>query len=97
PISPTALHAALPILGDAVTAWRANPGQIMGVGVVLMLLLLAWIRLAFLIFALFFGAQPPSWELLISSTLLSAEGLPFLVAGTLRSEEHTSELQSREK
>lgn len=72
-----------PTLGDAVTAWRANPGQIMGVGVVLMLLLLAWIRLAFLIFALFFGAQPPSWELLISSTLLSAEGLPFLVMGTL--------------
>ncbi|MBC7134515.1 MAG: DUF2189 domain-containing protein, partial [Oceanibaculum nanhaiense] len=55
----------------------------MGVGVVLMLVLLAWIRLAFLIFALFFGTQPPSWELLISSTLLSAEGLPFLIVGTL--------------
>src|SRR3990172_6744805 len=52
-------------LGDAVVAWRANVGQIATMGVVLMLFLLAWIRIAFLVFALFFGASPPSWDLLI--------------------------------
>jgi uncharacterized membrane protein len=68
------LHAAL-------TAWRANPGPIATMGLVLMLFLLAWIRLAFLIFALFFGAQPPSWEHLITTLLFTTQGIPFLVVG----------------
>jgi uncharacterized membrane protein len=50
-------------------------------GLVLMLFLLAWIRLAFLIFALFFGAQPPSWEHLIATLLFTTQGIPFLVVG----------------
>lgn len=70
------LHAAL-------TAWRANPGPIATMGLVLMLFLLAWIRLAFLIFALFFGAQPPSWEYLITTLLFTTQGIPFLVVGII--------------
>jgi uncharacterized membrane protein len=68
------LHAAL-------TAWRANPGPIATMGLVLMLFLLAWIRLAFLIFALFFGAQPPSWEHLVTTLLFTTQGIPFLIVG----------------
>jgi uncharacterized membrane protein len=50
-------------------------------GLVLMLFLLAWIRLAFLIFALFFGATPPSWEHLVTTLLFTTDGIPFLVVG----------------
>jgi len=69
-------------LGEAVVAWRANVGQIATMGVVLMLFLLAWIRIAFLVFALFFGASPPSWDLLIQTVFFSVAGVPFLIVGT---------------
>ena len=48
-----------------------------------MLLMFAWARLAALIFFLYFGLQPPSFENLIVSTFLQADTLPFLVFGTL--------------
>jgi uncharacterized membrane protein len=70
-------------LHAAVMAWRANPGPIATMGLVLMLFLLAWIRLAFLIFALFFGATPPSWEHLVTTLLFSTQGIPFLIVGIL--------------
>src|SRR6185312_118563 len=41
-------------LGDALAAWKTHRGPIATMGLVLMLFLLAWIYLAFLIFALFF-------------------------------------------
>ena len=55
----------------------------MGLG--LMLFLLAWIRLATLIFALFFSSNPPRPEaaLFIVDVFLSVESLPFLVVGIL--------------
>jgi uncharacterized membrane protein len=68
-------------LSAAVTAWRRN-GQILLMGLLLTLFLLAWIRLAFLIFALFFGTEPPSSALFVNTVLLSPEGLPFLAVGT---------------
>jgi uncharacterized membrane protein len=68
-------------LHAAVVAWRANPGPIATMGLVLMLFLLAWIRLAFLIFALFFGTTPPSWEHLVTTLLFTTDGIPFLVVG----------------
>jgi uncharacterized membrane protein len=69
-------------VGDAVSAWREHAGSVAIMGLVLMLFLLAWIRIAFLIFALFFGAQPPSWEFLINTLFFSTAGIPFLVVGT---------------
>jgi uncharacterized membrane protein len=42
-------------LGDTLAAWKTHRGPIATMGLLLMLLLLAWIWLAFLIFALFFG------------------------------------------
>jgi uncharacterized membrane protein len=70
-------------LAIALTAWRANRTQIALLGVMLMLLLLAWIRVATLLFALFFSKTPPSLDDLIVQTMSSAEGLPFLITGTL--------------
>jgi uncharacterized membrane protein len=90
PVLATGLYAAsrrlgeggTPSLTEAVTAWRARPGSLAVVGLVLMLLFLVWIRLAFLIFALFFGPQPASWPLFIEAVFFSASGIPFLVVGT---------------
>ncbi len=71
-------------LGEALGAWRRNVSQIALMGVALMLFLLGWIRLATLIFALFFSSNPPRPEtaLFINDVFLSVESLPFLIVGT---------------
>ncbi len=68
-------------LGDTLAAWKTHRGPIATMGLVLMLFLLAWIWLAFLIFALFFGPAPPSWEHLVTTLLFSTDGIPFLIVG----------------
>ncbi len=50
-------------------------------GLVLMLFLLAWIRLATLIFALFFSQRPVTMENFVSEVFFSAESIPFLIVG----------------
>jgi uncharacterized membrane protein len=69
-------------LGDAMKAFRANPSQIAFMGVTLLLLFFAWIRLAVMIFYLFFGLTPPSPADFVGRVFFSAESLPFLVVGT---------------
>ncbi len=68
-------------LADTLVAWYSHRGPIATMGMVLMLFLLAWIWLAFLIFALFFGPAPPSWENLVTTLLFSTAGIPFLIVG----------------
>jgi uncharacterized membrane protein len=70
-------------LRAALLAWGRNGSQIGLMGIVPMLFLFAWIRLAALIFMLFFGLNPPSVEHLVGQTLFSADSLPFLIVGTL--------------
>jgi uncharacterized membrane protein len=70
-------------LADAIAAFRANPTQIAFMGVTLLLLFLAWIRLAVMIFYLFFGLTPPSPAHFVGTVFFSASSLPFLVVGTL--------------
>jgi len=78
------LAAGEPVsLKAALLAWTRNAGQIGLMGIVLMLLLFAWIRLAALLFMLFYGLAPPSLETLVADTFLSPDGLPFLIAGTM--------------
>lgn len=67
---------------EALAAFRRNPSQIALVGVALLLLMFAWARLAALLFFLYFGGDPPSFEDLFAETFLEAEALPFLVIGT---------------
>jgi uncharacterized membrane protein len=71
-----------PRLADAVMAWRRRPGSLAAMGLVLMFFFLVWIRIAFLIFALYFGPQPPNWDMMIDAIFFSAAGIPFLVVGT---------------
>jgi uncharacterized membrane protein len=67
----------------SATAWRDNPGQIALMGVALLLLALAWMRLAFLLFFLFFGLRPMAPEAMtMLDTILAPENLDFLLIGT---------------
>jgi uncharacterized membrane protein len=74
----------LPVtLGTALTAWRANPSQIAYMGLILMLFNLAWVRIATLLYALFFGHASPTLDTLANTLLFSPMSLPFLAIGTL--------------
>lgn len=67
----------------ALTAWQRNLGQVALMGVVLLLLFIAWMRLAALIFMLFFSHQPPNPENFLIEVFLSVDSIPFLLVGTL--------------
>ena len=70
-------------LADAIGAFRVNSSQIAFLGITLLLLFFAWIRLAVMIFYLFFGLTPPSPAEFVGRVFFSAGSLPFLVIGTL--------------
>lgn len=70
-------------LAAALGAVRANPAQIALMGLVLMLINLAWVRIATLLFALFFAEATPGWDRMVDALLFSPESLPFLAVGTL--------------
>lgn len=79
------LSQGLPVtLGDALQAYRKNGSQIALMGVVLMLFMFAWVRLASLLFLMFFASNPPQpevWPFL--AAVLSFEAVPFLIVGNL--------------
>jgi uncharacterized membrane protein len=78
------LESGQPVsFGAVAVAWMPNVSQIAGMGLVMMLFQLAWIRFATLLFALFFGPQPASWDRFIEALFFSTDGLPFLIVGTL--------------
>jgi uncharacterized membrane protein len=66
----------------ALAAFERNPRHLAVMGFVLLLVMLTWIRLAIMIFMLYWGLTPPSFEDLIVNTFLRPESLPFLLFGT---------------
>jgi uncharacterized membrane protein len=77
-------QAGLPVtLGTALMAWRSNPSQIAYMGLILMLIHLAWVRIATLLYALFFGQANPSLDSLVNTLLFSPMSLPFLAIGAV--------------
>ncbi|QFU02779.1 hypothetical protein FIU83_14130 [Halomonas sp. THAF5a] len=72
----------VPNLGDAFGGWKGHAGQLAMMGVMMMIFFLAWIRLATLLFALFFGLEAPNPELLYASLLTTVDGLTMLAVGT---------------
>jgi uncharacterized membrane protein len=78
------LQAGQPVrLADAAMAFRRNPLQIALLGLVLTLALLFWVRVALLLFALFFNQQPPTLDALVAVAFFSSTSLPFLIVGHL--------------
>lgn len=68
---------------DIFTAWRENGAQIAAMGLILMLFLLAWMRIAQLIFAVFTSySSPPPDVVGFVNFLLEPGQLPFLIVGT---------------
>lgn len=68
---------------QAQTAWESNPAHISAMGVVLMLIMLAWMLAANLVFVLFFDKPVPTWDNFIAVVFLSGESPLFLLAGTV--------------
>lgn len=70
-------------LGIAFGAFRRNAPQLALMGAVLLVINLFWVRMAGLIFAIFFGMGfAPSLEHLPAAMLRSEQLLPFLLIGT---------------
>ena len=78
-------------IGTALGAWRRNAGQVALLGFILGLFFLFWIRAATLLFAVFFGNEPPVAfgsappDLLgfIETVILTGRNLGFLIVGCL--------------
>jgi uncharacterized membrane protein len=69
-------------LAVAIMGFRRHGAQLAAMGVVLMIFLLAWMRLATLIFALFFNLEAPAWDSFMATVFYTTESIPFLVIGT---------------
>jgi uncharacterized membrane protein len=74
-------HGESPTIAQAALAITRNTSQILLMGVALMIFLLAWIRLATLIFALFFSFRPPSLDNFVAEVFFQPESVPFLIVG----------------
>lgn len=70
-----------PSLWRALNAWQANSFHVITAGLLLMLFMMIWVRIAALIFALFFPYTSLSWQGAFQA-LLTADGLLFLAVGT---------------
>lgn len=69
---------------DVAFVSTAAPVQLAFIGVLLSLMLLAWIRIATLLFAIFFGVESiPPFEQFFPALILEPRGLALLVVGTL--------------
>lgn len=72
-----------PTLPAALGAVRRNGAQLALLGLVLMMLHLAWVRIATLLFALFFDRAHPTWGSIIDTVFFSPASLPFLATGSV--------------
>ena len=70
-------------LASTLRAGFYGKGQLAFMGLLLMLVYLAWVEIAFLLFMLFFGPQPmPPLDVFVSNLLVTPRGLGLLIVGT---------------
>jgi len=69
-------------LFGVLTAWRRNALPIGAMGALLLILHLFWIRLAMLLYTLFFTSGTSTLPDLLENMLFSPQSLPFLIVGT---------------
>lgn len=79
------LAAGEPVsLGVVLTAGFRAPGQLALLGLALMLIYLAWVQLAFLMFMMYFAGKPfPPLEQFVPDLLYTHAGLTLLIGGTI--------------
>ena len=66
---------------NALSAWKRNEVHLSAVAVVLVLVMLAWMLTALLVFALFYNHPVPTWENFIPVVFLSGDDPGFLFSG----------------
>ncbi len=72
-----------PGLRDMMFVHARSPGQILFVGVILMLVVMLWLRAAFLLYALFFGMIPfGGFDQVLATTFNTPQGWGLLLVGT---------------
>jgi uncharacterized membrane protein len=70
-------------LASTLGAGFSGGGQLAHMGLLLMLIYLAWVEIALLLFMLFLGPQPmPPLDAFVSNLLLTPRGLGLLIVGT---------------
>jgi uncharacterized membrane protein len=67
---------------DIAVAWRKRPGRIFTLGLVMMLFQVVWMRIATLIYAVFFGPDSVVWSDFVLKLFTTIDGLAFLMVGT---------------
>lgn len=78
------LEAGLPVsVADCFGAFGRSIGQLAAMGVVLLVCYLVWVRVALLLFALFFNQSPPPLDHFLENTLFSIDGAALLLFGTV--------------
>lgn len=77
------LEAGLPVgLLQVAFVRTRSPAQLALLGLTLVLFMLAWVRIATLLFALFFGQSVPPSSQFVSTLLYTVDGATFLAIGT---------------
>ena len=71
-----------PTIGGVASAYHRNGPQLAAMGLALMIVFFAWIRLAFLLFMLFFSEDPPALDMLVDKIFFSSITPGFLLVGT---------------
>jgi uncharacterized membrane protein len=71
-----------PSYGTTLAAFRRNPGGIAFMGIILMMFLYGWLRVATMLFALFFGLALPPLGQFLSTAFMRQETIIFGLTGT---------------
>ncbi len=82
-ISRDLANGRTPSFATAASAWRANAGPILGLGLLLVIFLIVWMRLAAMIFAICFPYAPLDIQSLLNAALFTLDGITFLAVGTI--------------
>lgn len=69
-------------LGAALSAFTRYSGQLLVIGLALMLMLMLWVVTAMYIFAIFYTGAPPAMETFVSDLVLAPQAPLFLLVGT---------------
>jgi uncharacterized membrane protein len=68
---------------EVAFAWRKRPAQILTLGLVMMLFQIVWMRIALLLYALFYGLEVPQWDSFVVDMLTTTRGFLFLAIGSI--------------
>lgn len=71
-----------PTMGAALGAFGRRLGPLLVVGLLLMMMFMAWFLVAMVIFAIFYGTAPPTLTTFFSTMMLAPQAPLFLLVGT---------------